>query len=1533
MSLPAFPKKSLRHWIQGGLCVWLMACGASPVEEMAGGEPPSLSTLEAATQTCSENTLSWTPGIPESAQVCSGPIEYSLKCYAAKATSVCTLQGYQQKTCYPACRDPSFGVEEYKTLTGSKTIEPHLVSKRWECTPEATPGSPSKQGAICEWVYTWDYDAPCKNAAENAADAYPPALNALEVKVQSFHAPHAEGGDSTCTYTLVNVPKTYNVGNSAVCGAGSSCNDTTKPIYKSCRHINHGLAANTAECGPVKRYTAAGASMTQAWTEATSAWTARQTDVVSTNLLDTSDFVQVPTCKTCEDKPLSPTSTQSTVNTKYTCLDTQLNAVSTLPSGVAPSGVNRAALESQLTAALKLLYELKADLLTPAQQSRIRALYTSAPTAKIDCGVSFAAPAVSPSCVINLGPLNAQLDMCMRLTASHVPAAAAYTGIDACIDLADDVAVLGEPICQGEAYREAWRGAWQGMFERSVSSLKREASLRPQHAELQAKLATIQRWYSASRQFLSPTPADDAQLWKDLSKTFSIFWKGLYQGGLLDSSSAQLNTSVVDPFNTGLQTDAAVLAAALQPAPGASQLPLQGPPLLMLMGDSLRGLHERMEDFSRLHDLGCRFKGCAAGAVKTEVSELWSLFAAMASPTELQGAVNGATHLAGAPSPRRQEWRTLFGLLQQRHGEFQNAVTTTLGTTPYSPTLLTGAQLPSLPEPAVALARLIQDGMARTQSYQASGIFLSTLHDSLHMGIQETKQQALDMQISTSKQALQNAIVDYQNSRSTFIGARVQEMNNTQTQQTLEAHIEQKQAQFGHLAEDLAGLRANAATEEAAFSNFAQSFNTLLEAEGADVENLALERGPPQLLSLSAANARFVSSSSSGGDLNNFAVQKNGAVWKLETHAGDMVNVTVSGQWTPSCALSTAQFFNPSTAQYSPLSQGAPLTGPEGYLVSYQNNSFSAQAYSHTEHSSSSNSDRACAGLKAEFTIGGEFAKMALGASMSAYASAEACMSSETGSRDASEQTNTWEQRASAAYSTGVRVPNTPFPRFPAGSLLLVEMEKQGTNVAAIRDVHVVQASSNTFLIGAMKGLPQGAPDPGVDVYLVVNDTASCTPDASHALSVSVQHLVPLGAAAVQASKAMAQTLTDLRGSTELLVAQGRVLPHELIAKQEAAMAQLHLACAQCDLEQFPPSMMALYNAFLSKELAQMERRVEIRSVERALTLALLEMQGLANDLESTSEIGRMLRLVPAWSLRNLDGEQLRTSAQGLSTLVTDYLYPVIDLRYPSLLATLQTEPKLTQLVTADWTDSYVNLANTALDAVNSIQTGLSTARLGLQNPSLVMMGLSFPRPGRDVSQSLWRKASGERSAAVWGGLLSGDPSQPLRFTLQITPEDLYSVDGASTGTIQCSEATPILRRLVLFWARSGSSSTPNSYYNDQYLRSATQLSPHQVFPTHDGFKTYYMEKSQWLTGQSRMLFGLTSEVFSFVQSKELSLPEAQQTSTGEGLSPFSTMTFDVTGLRNQIVNPLNAADELIVFMLVDRIPASAPLPAPLICQ
>ncbi|WP_158623742.1 PA14 domain-containing protein [Corallococcus llansteffanensis] len=1161
---------------------------------------------------------------------------------------------------------------------------------------------------------------------------------------------------------------------------------------------------------------------------------------------------------------------------------------------------------------------------------------------------AWAPPASSETCTAT-STVDATLALCHRMAQSHVPTDRVATVWQRCMDAATSAAAVS---CPGtSAYPQAWYDISQALLRKDVVALQRDSLGKLQQDDLQKRLSRLNQWYSLARTTVHGGAAAPPALVKDLDATFSDFWKAAYSGGLLSNDGTQLLSA--DPFNTGLTTDRALLTAALTPMSGSTSLPLGNAPLLMLMGDGLKGLHDRITDFSQMHDLGCRFMGCAGPSpVRTEVSELWRLMGTLADETALDAAVLGASNLALAPTDRAA-WRGLFEKVRQNHGALRTAVKEVFGAATYDKALLLTTPPALVPQPALLLSRAIQDGDARTASYVKTGGFLPSARNSLRNGIQETKRTQLDDLITQRTQELTTAKAEFIQYRTDYVNARLAEMGNAQQVGSILDQLKLRYAEFDQLSLDLVGLRANAASEEAAFGDFASAFKTASDSEQADLAKLAITRGPVDTLSISAEEARFTPWSGST-DLTSFAVRKNGAAWTLAANAGDIINVAARNQWAPTCVLSHAQLRKPMDAAgtLEGVQVNGALTGPEGFLVQFSDSAFTAESNATSKYAGASASARACAGVRVESGVGWDFMFVAKAV---AYAYAEACISGEIGIRASSDSSSGGDQRVSATYNTGIRLDGTPFPKLPAGSLLLVQREKV---TQVLRDVQVVQPNMSV-IIGRKAGLTEQQVDPGVDLYLVANDAASvltpfgtqsCTPDTSHSLSVDVQRLVPAGTAVRQMAPAMARVITDMRAATESLVNQGRVLSQDMVARRQAATSSLYEACRSetqcqvtgtcnsvCDLTQFPPSLMSLYDTFVAKELARLERKVEIRAVERRMELASMEMKALSNALEATQVQGRILRLVPAWSLRNLDGEKLRLRTQNLASLVTDSLYPLLDLRYPFVLSGLRTNQAISNLVRADWSQAYVNLADLELAAVTAVTGALADGRLADKDPSYTLVALSFPRPGYPATASPWLKASPERSKALWDSLM--DVTNPkAAFSVQVVPSDFYVDDGGISGALQCTEGTPILHRVGLFIVRTGGTAgAENTTLNGQPLRAASTFEQELTFTGPQGTKTYFIEDDllegpRWRLGQNRIHFGLSAAAVSTFELGEFAKPVNDQSSGGDGLSPFSTVKFDVTGLRTNPIHPLDAASELVLVYKVDRRTVSS-MPDPLICQ
>src|SRR5262249_12626272 len=153
--------------------------------------------------------------------------------------------------------------------------------------------------------------------------------------------------------------------------------------------------------------------------------------------------------------------------------------------------------------------------------------------------------------------------------------------------------------------------------------------------------------------------------------------------------------SVDELFARGLRADQAVLGAALQ-----ASAPMTRAPLLLVLADALQSLSDRLADVGQFHDMACRFKDCVNPPLRTEVSSLTRLLAAIPSSADLPSALGAAT-----PIPAGASWRVVFERLTSQHALLEGAMLDALpGVTAYSPDLFDTQQGASV-APLVTLAR------------------------------------------------------------------------------------------------------------------------------------------------------------------------------------------------------------------------------------------------------------------------------------------------------------------------------------------------------------------------------------------------------------------------------------------------------------------------------------------------------------------------------------------------------------------------------------------------------------------------------------------------------------------------------------------------------------------------------------------------------------------------------------------------------------------------------------------------------------
>ncbi|MFE8604555.1 hypothetical protein [Archangium violaceum] len=1483
-------------WLLWG-ALWWAGCGG--VEATGPEWEEGQSAQAVVTESCKAESLSWASSPASSA--CGGPQEYTFKCYNQKANdSHCPVK--EAKTCYEPCQQVASRYSE----NHSKYLERYYAYSYWQCGC----GNPECTYQDCWEVYVYDYPKSCAQVAQEHASQ----KEALNYTVTAFNE---ESG--YCAYRLDGIPVKVTVYNDPRC---PSYNCST---YQTCRHpaFNEALGG-AASCGSAAgpHYSAAGMSVDQLKVnpQIVQAW-------------NTMNGVQVPVefastaCLTCEQ--------QSDPGLKFNCLQEQLGRLSSLPL----STEGRAALEQKLVHHLKLLFETRADVLSNNQRTDAINLYTDKPGMTSQCGTAWTPPAVSAACSVP-AELTGTLSMCNLMPSEHVPLEVLPLVFNACFSrTAELISQLPASSCGADdvdKYRTAYMELSTKILLRHLGTMKAplvtnstddaiiEAEDVARRDELNGKLKGIQIWFTAARRFLYPGPEVHDDLTIRINELFKEFWNTVYlegETGRVIATDADAAATIQDIQGHALRAERQVLRAAFE-VPSVSEAPMNGMLLLSLMGDALHGIQQRLEDVSLLHDMSCRFKSCTGTRSRTR--QLWGLLGSLHDQPALKTELDAIAALVGS-ARLDAKWVKPFSAIHARHDVLQAAIKDVLGAGGdgvYNKDHLLSRAPTSLPATASAFTSLVKTARARVRGYDANTLFVLSNARRLEVGLDAQKQASINTEVNKKLSAVTTGIANYRLDRQLLVKGLLGQLESQQEMTNIFTRAQLLHEETVQLSMDLDGLRASQAVDDVRYGDFMKGFELLnagVAAEGREV--LKSERP----LSVSPANATYTGPGVVA-DLASVAVPElAGSPFRVVAEMGDVVNIQVSGQWSPTCALRQTTGFNGSNvkAVAGPGSMAPAMTGPEGFAVTESEGNYYAQGVQTVTtggtYENWTANVKACAGLSLPKPIA--LITDLLGLSLSA----EACGAFDAGRTWSRNNSTTRgdgsESRSTLTLSRGLRSERTPFPEQPAGSLLLVRTRPQAvpnpTYIPAtdILSVQVVRAPTTSLLV-----------DEASDVYFVVNDlkSSSCGTVDPSALTLKVSHLQSEAAAARKIMRAMASAEKLVRDEAAVFVAQGRLLPSQATYLRNKAYDEVYNQCvrdycsssAGCtcnNLSQYSESLRNLFETWLSKDIVDIEREVELVNIERRMRALRMELVGLEKNYNVAQQKSRMLALEPAWALRNLEGSELRGELRDLSYVVTHYVEPVVTLRHPELRTRFTDDDKAKLNVLTDVDPLFsdlVDLATKARIMSEMVNSKLESERALGPTQTIHELFISIPRVDKGIT-SIFNSVDGETAAAIWTKILAGkDPA------ITLTPEHAYW-KGGGQKVLSCTQSAPIINKMALYLVHD--SATTYLPYNIQ-----TYFAPEMSFPTTPQLQQYEFVSPNYLAPSVQLMLGWQEQV-----ATDLTTYWAGEgTSVATGLSPFSTISLDLSSFRRSYPNnldgtlssdnPLYFANELIVAFRVE---------------
>jgi hypothetical protein len=1062
------------------------------------------------------------------------------------------------------------------------------------------------------------------------------------------------------------------------------------------------------------------------------------------------------------------------------------------------------------------------------------------------------------------------LQMCDRLSQPHTPRPVAeYLAAD-CINALGWAAPIPATDSGRAAHVDALREVSLGELgwafgEMNVPGVAAGAETSSQRVtQLRKRMALAQRWYERVRTgfYVGDAAAQANQLWTDSSSLIGAVSRGAgasaekrlrdLVGNPLASPTAvelALSSYLADEFSA----DRELLRAALPTEPLVNP-PLPGAPLLFLLADALQPMSDRLGHLDAYQDLACRFRSCRD--TSTEPSQLHRLLGAMADPSGLQTALAGATKVR--VSPAADDFKDVFQRLLGTHATALQAAVQDATGQPYLPGQLEATSA-STPRPLLGLAGIVIENKKRSDLFLKSGLFLADGTDTLSLPLDAGRKPALAQVVSGQQGVLTSAISTFRNSRRTLADEILLQVDNQQVASGLEKEVQLRSMAVQNLSADLKTLRIVDSLEERRFANLALEYERQL-ADIPIVSDYAVQRNlAPIHLSVSALQSQYT-----GGTANSVPAIAVPA-FKLVGAPGDLVTFRITGQWAPSCALSKT----PNLMNIPVLA--APVTGPQGYYLTTTGTNFQVNSVQTglevAAHASLSVSHRDCMGLRAEASTG--FSMFGSGVSLSAYAYSETCVAAEAGLTTRASLSSIGstggEVRNSASFALGLRLKSAPFPDFPVGSLLAVQMRPFQTGPAAILDVQVLQPESAVRLVD------------DAELYLVVNDRADCATRSASALDVSYTHTRMFGSLAKKFGLDLQKARNDLLTKLTPMMNQGRLLPGQLTELHSAADLALGKAC-QCAVESFPSPILAFWRNWVDAEVARAERQVELRAISRQLEAALVQLQAANDDLTATARKGRLLRSLPLLTLRSLDGREIRTAATAMIGTVESWLAPFVALRFSNTDTASVAE--LDQLKDLDWMAPVDKLAETANTAVSTLLLRLDAAMAG-SSLGTDVVAVAFPKS--DLYAPAWKTADSDRSGALWQAVADG-----TSITIRVKPEDLYQ-GLYGNANLLCTQSNPIIRSMAIFTIRPTSQTAVQlAAWNETDPYVGLKPNPNMAFALDQGEAGYRFLDPNWLVPRLPLLHANDGNVLTLFGSAPSISPAALR-NVALGLSPFDS--------------------------------------------
>ncbi|MBL4819324.1 MAG: hypothetical protein JKY15_08925 [Deltaproteobacteria bacterium] len=598
----------------------------------------------------------------------------------------------------------------------------------------------------------------------------------------------------------------------------------------------------------------------------------------------------------------------------------------------------------------------------------------------------------------------------------------------------------------------------------------------------------------------------------------------------------------------------------------------------------------------------------------------------------------------------------------------------------------------------------------------------------------------------------------------------------------------------------------------------------------------------------------------------------------IQLEKNDVINIAVSGVWSATCALEKSRLFeNIHQASF----------GPEGFKLQLASGDSSADGKDERDSTVKFTTESTTNSVGLSLP---SFSVYGVSSPFSASTSSQKTTGTTTSSEKSKYRQTSKFSSSIAAFQSGVRLKDTPYPQFPAGAYIAVVVSRDHGegDFAEVIDAFVLGAHSSYVS-------PKRS-----EVYFVVNDCNDNKPKADR-LNVQLQHLKP---ASVEAAKLIDKMVYELRTfsfSGERIVQEGGDLSSRIQGLRSAALANLQkdtLIDLRAD-----PTLQSMFHHWLDNEANKIVRKARIIELRRNIYLTHLDVEGIERQIGSSrahtnhvaSRLNQVVTHVRHFPLYERVLETIKTA--------TKYILPVLHLYYPHALA---------------------GITGIRLDGEESPMESMATQVKRLSEKMLDILAVDsisektgeyiivrIPRPGSELDATRKEQLpliSDERATILWDHLFRR-VRDGKSWGLRLEFKDLYR-DTAASGLFP-RQGAPIIMDMALLLGvdtRLGA-----EHLHSQLLTTTLDMlvDREQLFPFEQGPKRLLLAEEKLQSHKISLGFVSSEEPLRSAVDRirsDISI----NLNTAKGLSPFTAFSFGMYQRKplEHIRDSLEVADD-----------------------